>query len=190
MGGPSVTSTSASRRLASPVWSTTSQILKRHCFPAGTERAAYRFDFADQHVLSRTLGIERVARRLCFDSAALICFLELLRHAGVLRTLRHRWVRDALVALLSRFHVGSDRFAVKVEAERLIGERPVLYSCSIRGHGEGRATGIVAALVVGRLSASPCEPGVFYIEQLFDLVKLFGGVADRGLTVDLQDGRF
>jgi hypothetical protein len=131
MGGPSVTSTSASRRLAFPVWSTTSQILKRHCFPAGTERAAYRFDFADQHVLSRTLGIERVARRLCFDSAALTCLLELLRHWGVLRTLRHRWVRDALVALLSRFHVGSDRFAVKVEAERLIGKRPYfLYGLS------------------------------------------------------------
>jgi hypothetical protein len=105
-------------------------------------------------------------------------------------TLRHRWVRDALVALLSQFHVGSDRFAVKVEAEGLIGERPVLYSCSIRGHGEGRATGIVAASVVERLSASPGEPGVFHIEQLFDPVKLFGGVEDRGLTVDLQDVRF
>lgn len=58
------------------------------------------------------------------------------------------------------------------------------------GHGEGRATGIVAALVAERLCASPCEPGVFHIEQLFEPVELFGRVEDRGLTVDLQDGRF
>jgi hypothetical protein len=62
-----------------------------------------------------------------------------MRRAGVLRTLRHRSVRDALVALLSRFRVGSDGFAVKVEAEGSIGECPEPYSCSIRGHVEGRA---------------------------------------------------
>jgi hypothetical protein len=65
--------------------------------------------------------------------------LALMRRAGVLRTLRHRSVRDALVALLSRFRVGSDGFAVKVEAEGSIGECPEPYSCSIRVHVEGRA---------------------------------------------------
>jgi saccharopine dehydrogenase-like NADP-dependent oxidoreductase len=153
-------------------------------------RRAYRFDFADQHVLARTLGIERVATRLCFDSAAATRLLALTKRTGVFRALKHRRVRDALVALLSRFRVGSDGFAVKVEAEGLNGERPELYSCSIRGRGEGHATGIVAALVAERLCDSPCEPGVFHIEQLFEPVEVFGRVEDLGLTVELRDGQF
>lgn len=160
-------------------------------FPGGYgRRTAYRFDFADQHVLARTLGAERVATRLCFDSATLTRFLAAMRRAGVLRTLKYRWVRDALVALLSRFHIGSEGFAVKVRAEGRIGGRPELYSCSIQGHGEGHATGIVAASVAERLSDSPCEPGVFHIEQLFEPEKLFGRMEDLGLRVDLQEGKF
>jgi hypothetical protein len=50
--------------------------------------------------------------------------------------------------------------------------------------------GIVTALVAERLCASPYERGVFHIEQLLEPVELFGQVADRGLTVDLEDGRF
>lgn len=114
----------------------------------------------------------------------------MLKKAGILRALKERRGQDTLVALIPRLRLGSDGFAVKVEAEGLIGGHPELYSCSIRGHGEGHATGIVAALVAERLCASPCEPGVFHIEQIFEPVKLFGRVEDGGLTVDLQDGRF
>jgi saccharopine dehydrogenase (NAD+, L-lysine-forming) len=160
-------------------------------FPGGYgRRRAYRFDFADQHVLARTLGTERVATRLCFDSRALTRLMALTKRAGAFCALKRRWARDALVDLLSRFRVGSDGFAVKVEAEGSIGERPERYSCSIRGRGEGRATGIVATLVAERLCDSPCEPGVFHIEQLFEPAEVFGRVEDLGLTVDLRDGRF
>src|SRR5215212_9782007 len=61
---------------------------------------------------------------------------------------------------------------------------------ALRGNGEARATGIVAALVAERLCASPCEPGVFHIEQLFEPVEIFDRVEDRGLTAGLQDRRF
>jgi hypothetical protein len=48
-------------------------------FPGGYgTRAAYRFDFADQHVLAHTLGVAQVATRLCFDSAALTRLLTLM----------------------------------------------------------------------------------------------------------------
>src|SRR5687767_10834841 len=113
-----------------------------------------------------------------------------MKRTGALGALRYRRIRDVLVAILSRFHPGSDGFALEVQAEGLIGGRPGLYSCSIRGHGEGRATGIVAALVAERLCSSPGEPGVFHIEQLFEPVELLGRVQDLGLTVDLQEGRF
>jgi hypothetical protein len=113
-----------------------------------------------------------------------------VKRAGAFRTLKRQRVHDTLVAILCRFHPGSDGFAIKVQAEGLIGERPELYSCSVRGHGEGRTTGIVAALVAERLCAFPCEPGVFHIEQLFEPVELLDRVEYLGLTVDLQGGQF
>src|SRR5215207_8752100 len=123
---------------------------KRTVFPGYGARTAYRFDFADQHVLARTLGVEKVATRVCFDPAAATRLLALAKRAGVFRALRGPRGQDALVALLSRLRAGSDGFAVKVEAEGKEGDR---YSCSAWGRVEGRATGVVAALVAGRLAA-------------------------------------
>jgi|SRR5215204_4349667 len=105
-------------------------------FPGGFgPRTAYRFDFADQHVLARTLGAGRAATRLCFDSVAVTRLLALLKKVGALRVLSHRGTREALVAVLSRLHFGSDGFAVVVEVET---KRRRRHSCSAWGRGEGR----------------------------------------------------
>lgn len=161
---------------------------KKTLFPAPYgARTCYRFDFADQHVLARTLGAERVATRLCFDSAAATRLLALAKRVGAFRALGGPRGQDVLVALFSRLRIGSDGFAVKAEAE---GRGGSVYSCSARGRGEARTTGVVAAFVVERLLTSPSlERGVFHIEQLFEPVDLFGRMEDLGLTVDLQNGR-
>jgi saccharopine dehydrogenase (NAD+, L-lysine forming) len=87
-------------------------------FPGGFgRRACYRFDFADQHVLARTIGVGRAATRLCFDSVAATRLLALLKKSGALRVLRHRGTREALVTVLGRLRLGSDGFAVVAEAE-------------------------------------------------------------------------
>jgi hypothetical protein len=69
-----------------------------------------------------------------------------------------------------------------VEAEGKEGRR---YSCSAWGRGEGRATGVVAALVAGRLQASPLERGVFQVEQHFDPPEVFAGIKEHGIAIDL-----
>jgi hypothetical protein len=121
-------------------------------------RTCYRFDFADQHVLARTLGVERVATRLCFDSAASTRLLALAKRVGAFRRLSGPRGRDVLVALFSRFHMGSDGFAVKAEAE---GKGGGVCACSARGRGEARTTEVVAAIVAERLLTSPSlERGV------------------------------
>jgi len=151
------------------------------------EHTCYRFDFADQHVLARTLGAERVATRLCFDSAAATHLLALAKQVGIFRALGGPRGQDFLVALFSRLRVGSDGFEVKAEAE---GREGGIYSCSARGRGEARTTGIVAAFVVERLLTSPSlERGVFHIEQLFEPVELFGRMKELGLKVNLKNGR-
>ena len=153
---------------------------KKTVFPGYGARTAYRFDFADQHVLARTLGVEKVATRVCFDPAAATRLLALAKRAGVFRALRGPRRQDALVALLLRLRAGSDGFAVKVEAEGKDGDH---CSCSARGRGEGRATGVVAALVAGRLQASPLQRGVFHAEQLFDPPEVFAGVMEHGIAI-------
>ena len=81
--------------------------------------------------------------------------------------------------------MGTDGFAIKVEAEGLAGAFPRTYACSISGREEGRATGIVAALVAERLYASSCRPGVYHIEQLFDPLAVSGTVSAHGFEVEL-----
>jgi saccharopine dehydrogenase-like NADP-dependent oxidoreductase len=157
---------------------------KTALFPGGFgRRTCYRFDFADQHVLAHTLGAGRAATRLCFDSAAATRLLALLKRAGALRVLRHRGTRERLIAILSRLHFGSDGFAVVVEAE---GKERIRHSCSAWGRGEGRATGVVAALAAGRLNASsPLDHGVFHVEQLFDPPEVFADAEGHGISFDL-----
>lgn len=92
-------------------------------------------------------------------------------------------MRDTLIALSARIHVGSDGFAVKAEAEGLNGSS---FGCFAFGRGEGRATGVVAALVAERLyDVSTLKPGVLHVEQLFDPVELLGRIAGYGISVDL-----
>ena len=107
--------------------------------------------------------------------------MTLLERAGDLRVLRHAGVREALIALLSRVHVGSDGFGVKAEAQGADGR---IFACSVTGRSEGRATGVVAALVAESLYASPSpKPGVFHIEELFASEEFLGRVADYGFSV-------
>ncbi|CAA9456471.1 MAG: hypothetical protein AVDCRST_MAG02-2348 [uncultured Rubrobacteraceae bacterium] len=156
---------------------------KATIFPAGYgRRTAYRFDFPDQHVVSRTLGVEDVATRLCFDPAPLTRVLALLKRAGALRVLRNRAVREATIHLLTRVRSGSDGFAIKAEARGPDGRS---FACSVGGKGEARATGVVAALAAESLYAPPTppRPGVLHIEQFFEPVRFLGRVADHDLAV-------
>ena len=157
---------------------------RKASFPGGFgRRTCYRFDFADQHVLARTLHLERAATRLCFDSAAATRLLALLKRTGALRVLRHRGAREILTGVLGRLRFGSDGFAVLAEAGGKGGRR---HSCSAWGRGEGHATGVVAALVARRLSTSPpLDHGVFHIEQLFEPREVFACAGRRGICFDL-----
>jgi len=46
---------------------------------------------------------------------------------------------------------------------------------------------VVAALVAGRLAASPLKLGVFHAEQLFGPLEVFVGVKEHGIAIDLGD---
>lgn len=132
------------------------------------KRTAYRFDFPDQHVLPRTLDINSVSTRLCFDSIFITGFFAILKKLGVLNLLKLNIFRKLFIKAFECFQIGSDIFAVKVNAVgQNEGERAE-YQCSIIGHEEGVITGKVAGLVAEKIYTGAYASGVYHIEQLFE----------------------
>lgn len=160
---------------------------KRTVFPGKYgRRTAYLFDFADQHVVARTLDVENVATRLCFDSALMTRLVALLKRTGLLGVLTRPELLNVLVPLAMRFHPSRDEFVVKVDAEATIGSNVRACSGSISGRGEGYATGVVAALVAERVYTAGLARGVFHIDQLFSPPSFFDRIKDYGLAIYLQ----
>ena len=145
---------------------------KKTLFPDDIgRRTAFRFNFSDQHTISKTLAIPSASTWLCFDSPLMTYLFAFYRKVGLFGLLRFRSIREGLVRILNTFHFGSDRFAIKVDAMGVVHQRQASYDCSILGRGEGRTTGLVAAEVAQRLYSASFTPGVFHIEQLFDPVE-------------------
>ncbi|WP_206061508.1 saccharopine dehydrogenase NADP-binding domain-containing protein [Nonomuraea basaltis] len=140
--------------------------------PGFGTRTAHPFPFSDQHTLRRTLGVPVVTTRLCLDSAPLTAGLFALSGAA-----RHAQVRRALTAVLSRVHMGGDRFAVRADA--YLGDRRAAYA--LAGREQSRYTGLVAAHVTRALLDGRLPPGVHHLDQLPALASV---PEDLGLRVE------
>ena len=79
-------------------------------------RSAYRYNFADQHTLPRTLNIPNVSTRLCFDVKTATAALAWMKRDGMLQLLRFSLLRKTAVQLFSRANLGSELFVVKINA--------------------------------------------------------------------------
>lgn len=141
---------------------------KRTKLPGIGERTAYRFDFPDQHSLPKTLGVDSLSSRLCFDIESVTNTFAALKTMRILRILRRRRVGDFAVKLLKNMHFGTDQFVLKVEASGRKKGEDMRIDAAIRGAGEAHQTGLVAAEVARRLYSDGCPAGVFHIEQLFE----------------------
>jgi len=147
-------------------------------------RTAYRFNFSDQHVLPHTRGFHRVSTRLCFDSAWFTSIFSWMKRTGMSRILTAKGVQKIIISMMKRLQFGSDIFAVKVEGYGLRNGNESRYECSLRGHGEGKVTGQVAAKVASRLLQSSFPRGVFHIDQLFDLSEFLEAPGIKGFVFD------
>jgi len=146
---------------------------KQSIFPNNIgKRTAYRSNFSDQHVIPKTLDIDSVSTRICFDSAVMTSLYAVMRKTGLSKLVKLRLVQNFLIKLLKLFKFGSDQFILKVEAG-ISRKQGLIYECSISGNGQGNSTGLVAAKVVEKLYTSSLPSGVFHLEQLFDPIKFF-----------------
>jgi len=142
-------------------------------------RAAYAFDFADQHVVRHTLGIEHVRTRLCLEPAYMTRALGLLSASGVLALLGRVGALEPLARLLSTVRFGSDAFVAQVQAQGSEGTARAL----VCGRKEARVTGLVASLVAESLGATSPLPGVRHIEEDFKLKHFSSPLEEEGYAV-------
>jgi saccharopine dehydrogenase-like NADP-dependent oxidoreductase len=132
-------------------------------------KKAYRFNFSDQHVLPRTLGVPTVSTRLCFDSTAGTGLIAWLRATGVFRLLKLKPLRNAAVQLFGKLRLGKDTYAVKIDAWGKKNQKDVRVECFLQGRNEAQITAKVAASVADIIYRSALPHGVYHIEQLFEL---------------------
>ncbi|WP_410767914.1 saccharopine dehydrogenase family protein [Fontibacillus sp. BL9] len=135
-------------------------------------RTAYRFNFADQHILPRTLQVPTVSTRLCFDSRLATRMVSALRATGVLRMLNLKRVRDFALNMFASFKPGEPIFAVKVDAIGKKQGKIMTAECFLHGLHEADATAKTAAAIAKALYASDHPHGVFHIEELFEFATL------------------
>lgn len=159
---------------------------KRIGLPGIGQRTAYRFNFPDQHSLPKTLGVDSVSSRLCFDLEVVTKAFAALKGAGLLRLLHNGWVKDLSIQVLKKLHVGSNQFALKVEAAGRKNGDEIKISSTIRGAGEARMTGLVAAQVARRLYSGVYPAGVFHIEQLFEPLEFINSIHAISFTFEIE----
>lgn len=150
-------------------------------------RTTYRFDFSDQHVLPRTLGLNSVSTRVAFDSALATNLLAFSKKVGLLNLLHYQWAQDGMVKLLQTFRYGTEQFVVQVDAQGKVGSQQRTARYAVAGHREARFTGLVAAQVANELVTGTFASGVHHIEQLFEPLAFITKLSDAGLDFFAPD---
>lgn len=139
-------------------------------FPGGFgTRRAYRFDFADQLILGRALGVP-VTTAYCLDSRIATTALAVaarIPHAPQALLAANRFSRRAA-------H-GSDWWAAAVRTE------------SSRVWAVGRAqsvgTAMITALATDRVLTDPPQPGVRYLHEMITLDDIHDELPGMGIAV-------
>jgi saccharopine dehydrogenase-like NADP-dependent oxidoreductase len=149
-------------------------------FPGFGRRRAYRFDLADQHVLARTLGVPEVATRLCFDSKLLTRTAAAMARSGVYPSVLEVVGSAQLARLFEVVELGSNEFALVVEAAGDVDSSRRRRRATVLGHEQSRGTGIVAARVVEQLIQDDLRAGVYHSNQVIDAAPIVADLRERG----------
>ena len=139
-------------------------------------RRAYFMNFADQHVLRRTLPGTSAITRVAYDRALLtsLLFWAGRRFAG----------NKAIEALFNRIsHLplpGSDKCVLSIRAHGQISDRPVQRSAMFQGRREAAVTAAMAVAVVDTLLSGSMQPGVRHAHQVVDADTILAKIAQWG----------
>ncbi|WP_458186590.1 saccharopine dehydrogenase family protein [Haladaptatus sp. NG-WS-4] len=142
-------------------------------------RRAYSFDFADQHVLHRTLDVP--ARTfLCFDSRVITSAAYGLSRLGLYSPAVDAIGLDRLTELVSTLSVGGDGFAVSVEIDGQQDSTAKTLMTAIDGREQSQVTGIVAATVSMAIHDTTVPDGVHHVHEILDAEPILDVLRERG----------
>ena len=177
-------------RLYQPFWVTTESGKERRTpyvrkskaqFPDGLGlRNTYQIDFSDQHTILDTLNIPSASTWLTFDAQWVADLMSMTARLGVLQLAKYPFVHRLFVRSLASLSLGSDRFAVSVDAHTETGMR---INCSATGFGEARATAIMAAETVRHLLKMSVPDGVRQLEDILELGHFLHTLSEHNIQI-------
>lgn len=148
-------------------------------FPRYGQRRAYSFDFADQHVLHRTLDV--LARTyLCFDSRTVTSAVYGLSRLGLDSQAVEAIGLDRLTELVSILSVGGAGFAVTVEVDGQQNSTAKTLTTAVDGREQSRVTGIVAATVSLAIREMAIPDGVHHVHELLEPGPILDVLQEQG----------
>ncbi len=127
---------------------------------------AYRFNFSDQQVLTRTLSVPSVSTWMCFESRFWTWLLAAGVRAGLGRLMRKPFWRAAAIWLFGNIRVGSDICAVAVRAAGTTKQEDRSLELSVVGRNEALMTAVAAAETARQMLSAELGSGVFHSEQI------------------------
>lgn len=133
------------------------------------KRTAYRFNFSDQHVIGRTLGIASVSTWVRFEDSITTWLFAGVSRAGLGRLLRRPFWRKIGLWLFMNIHIGSDICGVAVQARGRTEGRSEELTIGVVGRKEALMTAIIAAETTRQVLTANPGPGVFHSEEAIAL---------------------
>jgi hypothetical protein len=140
----------------------------RLCLPGASARAAYRFNFSDQHVIGRTLDVPSVSTWIRFEDRLSTWAFAKSSRMGLGRLLRRRWWRRLAVWLFMNVHLGSAMCGVAVRATGRTRDGAKSLTLGVTGRKEALMTAIIAAETVRQAITRDLPPGVHHSEQAIE----------------------
>ncbi|RIV82229.1 hypothetical protein D2V17_15705 [Aurantiacibacter xanthus] len=126
------------------------------------------FDFADQHVLRRTLGIADVQTFMTFDTPGISRMMfPILRRVAASAVLTRLFK-----AIMPYARIGSDRTALSVEVHGTKAGKQITQRKTMEGRKEASITALIAALVVEHILRHGVPAGIHHIEQILSLDRV------------------
>jgi saccharopine dehydrogenase-like NADP-dependent oxidoreductase len=141
--------------------------------PLGT-RSAYAFNLADQQILSSAVAGSDVSTYFCYDLRFFTWLVRLMAALKIFKLLKfsvaNRIITGAVglsIKLAKPF--SSDGFAINVKIQGHKNGAPASETADFTGSNSALATAKVVAQTASKLIDGAPEPGVFYLNQLFQL---------------------
>ena len=127
----------------------------------------YPFNFSDQHVICKTLNINKAVSYLGFDSNLITLFFSFLKRIGFFTLIRFKLIYNLLLRIFTTMTLGDDLFSVKA---KLFTHKKDFISLSVSGSNESLVTAQVACLLIKWINQNRnhLPTGIKHIEQILN----------------------